>query len=98
MRKYNIERNVNFSILSQEEIEFIHEKSLELIETVGMKICGDHAQEALKAKGVIFDENDIAKIPRELILEALETVPKEITLYNRMGQEQMVLNSENRVY
>lgn len=98
MRKYNIERNIDFNILSQEEIELIHEKSLELIETVGMKICGEHAQEALKAKGVTFDENDIAKIPRALIMEALETVPKEIKLYNRMGEEQMVLNSENRVY
>lgn len=98
MKKYNINRNINFNILSHDEIEMVHEKSLELIETIGMKISGENIQSIMMSKGIEFDENDIAKIPRKFILDALETVPKEITLYNRFGEEQMVLNSQNRVY
>ena len=98
MKKYNINRNIDFHILSQEEIELVHEKSLEQIEKVGMKISGENIQSIMKSKGIKFDENDVAKIPREFILKALETVPKEITLYNRFGEPHMVINSENRVY
>ena len=68
MKKYSINRNIDFHILSQEEIELVHEKSLELIEKIGMKISGENIQSIMKSKGIKFDENDVAKIPREFIL------------------------------
>ena len=98
MKNYEIERNINFSILTQDEMKLIHEKSIELIETIGMKITGERVQKIFRDKGIEIDENEIAKIPRSYIEEALKTIPKELTLYNRLGEPQIVINSENRVY
>ncbi|MGL5346620.1 MAG: trimethylamine methyltransferase family protein [Peptostreptococcaceae bacterium] len=98
MKKYDIKRNIKFEILTESDVNLVHEKSLELIETLGMRISGERVQNLLKNKGIEIDENDIAKIPRKFILEALETVPKELILYNRDGEPQIIINSENRVY
>ncbi len=97
MKKYNIERNINFSIMSQSDIEIIHEKSLEVLERIGMKISGDRMLKLLKDAGAIID-GEITKIPRELVLKALKSVPKEVIIYNRDGEPHIICNDKNNVY
>ncbi|SHJ90854.1 Trimethylamine methyltransferase (MTTB), partial [Dethiosulfatibacter aminovorans DSM 17477] len=72
-----VKRNINFSVLNQEKIDMIHEKSMYLLENVGMKMTGDRTLEKLKEKGAII-EGDIVKFPRSVVEEALRTVPKEV--------------------
>ncbi len=92
-----IVRNINFSVLNQEKMDMIHEKSMYLLETVGMKMAGDRTLEKLREKGAII-EGDLVKFPRSVVEEALRTVPKEVTLYTRDGQPNMVIDSKNNVY
>ncbi len=94
----SVKRNINFSVLSPEKIEKIHEASLYLMETVGMKVGGERALQTFKDAGCEVRDDGLVKIPRSLVKKALETVPKELILYNRDGEPNMVINSDNSVY
>lgn len=92
------QRNIHFSILSQEKIEQIHEASLYLMEKVGMKVGGERGLKYLKDAGCMISNEELVKIPRALVEKALEKVPKELILYNRAGEPVMTINGENQVY
>lgn len=70
--------------VSDEDIKLIHEKSLEMLEDMGMKFEGEEAREYFKKAGATV-EGEIVKIPRSIIENALKTVPKrdEFVLYGR---------------
>ena len=92
------ERNINFSILTPEKIAKIHEASIVLMERVGMKVGGKRALEAFAKAGCEVDSKALVKIPRSLVDKALETVPKELVLYNRSGEVAMTINNGGQVY
>ena len=98
MKKYNTERNIKFAILSDEAMEQISEASLTIMEILGMKISGEKTLKLLHKNGCNTDENGITRIPRELVNRALETVPKEVVIYDRNKNPHMVLNSSNNLY
>lgn len=91
-------RNISFSILGLEKIEKIHTASLYLMEKVGMKLGGKRGLQVFKDAGCKVGGDGLVKIPPSLVAQALETVPKELVLYNRIGEPNMVINSENQVY
>lgn len=90
-------RNIDFQVLNKTKVETIHEKSLDLLENFGMRVTGDRTLEALKKYGCIVDGN-MVKFPRKVVEKALNTIPKDLTLYNRDGSPSMVINSDNNVY
>ncbi len=73
------------SFLSQEEIEKIHNKALEILETTGIDIKLPEAVEILKSEGCLVKEGSIVNIPREVVEKTLTTIPRrdEVTLYAR---------------
>lgn len=93
-----IKRNIKFSVLSQDKIAKIHEKSMYILEQVGMKVTGERAVKLLLDSGADLGADGLMRIPGKLVEQALASAPKEITLYTRDGQPAMVINSENRVY
>jgi trimethylamine--corrinoid protein Co-methyltransferase len=93
-----IPRNIAFEILSKEKIEKIHEASLHLIENVGMKVGGERTLALLTSAGADVSEDGRVRIPAAMVEKALETVPKELTLYTRDGEPNMVIDSSNHVY
>ena len=93
-----IVRNINFEILSQKDIEKIHEKSLYILEHIGMRFQGERAVKLLKDAGVKFEDGGIAKITQAHVEKALKTAPKSLKLYNRDGKEMMTIDSGNQCY
>jgi trimethylamine--corrinoid protein Co-methyltransferase len=91
-------RNINFNVLNPEKIVQIHDASIHLLEKVGLKVGGERALKLFKHHGASISDNGLVKIPKSLVEKALETVPKEIILYNREGDPAMILNKENQVY
>lgn len=89
---------VQYQVLTPEKIDFIHEKSLELLETVGVKVGGDEMIKLLTDRGCTIGDDGYMRIPKELVEECLEIVPKELTLYTRDGEPNMVLDSRNLKY
>lgn len=92
------ERNISFSILSREKIERLHEATVHLLEKVGMRMGGERSLKLLKEAGCAVDDGGLVKIPRFLLDWALQTVPKELVLYDRAGELAMTIDRNQPVY
>ena len=87
---------VNF--ISEQEIERIHQKALEMLENLGMKFEAAEARDYFVRAGAT-EENGVVKIPRKIILEGLKTVPKrdDFVVYGRTRDKDIKV-SENVPY
>ena len=93
-----IERNVGFSVLDQKKIEKVHEKSLYILEHIGMRFGGERAVKLLKDAGIKFEDGNIAKISQAQVERALKSAPKSLELYNRDGKKMMTIDSGHQCY
>jgi trimethylamine--corrinoid protein Co-methyltransferase len=79
-------------ILSLEEQERIHQQSLQILQEVGIRFHGQRAPHILRQHGIPIDPEDkIAKIPPELVAQALATTPKSFILGARNPVYQLSL-------
>ena len=67
--------------LSENEQLKIHENSIKILEEVGVKFLSDKALKVLENNGATVDYAEkLAKIPREMVDQALKTAPKSFVL------------------
>lgn len=97
-RTYDIERNIEFNILTPEMKDKINEGALQILEDIGMKITGERTLAKLAEHGVKPDSDGMTRIPRSLVKWALDVCPKEIKLYSLEGKELIKIDGTNRVY
>ena len=72
---------LNCQVLSDSEKERIHRDSVEILETVGISVRNAKAIRLLKKHGAVVDEtNHVARIPKEMLDQALSTAPKSFLL------------------
>ena len=85
MGKFKYEEDIyGYCILRNEDLEALHEATLDLMENYGLRIHGDVALEVLSGAGCDVDmENDHVKFPRNLVTDAIESCPEEFTLCGR---------------
>jgi trimethylamine---corrinoid protein Co-methyltransferase len=88
----------SYRLLTEAQIQTLHEATLKILETVGMRVSNDEAIEMLRAAGCPVKEHQIVLFPRAVVEQALATAPKAITIYNRDGQEAMQLQGRNSYY
>jgi len=70
--------------ISAEEQDRIHLVSLRILSEVGVRYLGERAPEILKYHGVkVSAEDGIARLPRELVEQALRTAPSQVVLEAR---------------
>jgi len=86
----------SLQILDPTLVDRILAEAFQLILEHGVAVAVDEAAELLAAHGAQV-ENGMAHIPEPLARKALETVPKEFSLYNRAG-EAVVTYGGNRVH
>lgn len=72
-------------LLSQELIERILAEAFRLIADPGVKVQAQAAVDLLAGAGARI-ENGVAHIPEEIARRALDSVPREFSLYNRAGE------------
>ena len=71
-------------LLSDDEIEAIHDASLTVLEEIGMDFLLPEARELLKAAGADVDPNsERVRFDRAMIEETIRTAPSEFTLHAR---------------
>jgi trimethylamine--corrinoid protein Co-methyltransferase len=76
----------NLSILKPEQIQQVHEYSLQILSTVGVRVDSKRARRLFaKAKGSEASGKDVVKIPGELVEWALNVVPESIDIFDRNG-------------
>ena len=69
-----------YNILSNSDLDALHEATLQLMEDYGLQMHGKEALDILAGAGCEVDyENDRVKFPRNLVNEAIELCPAEFT-------------------
>jgi trimethylamine--corrinoid protein Co-methyltransferase len=68
-------------VLSEEERAQVHERTLSLLATTGVRVDTARGREIFNSAGAEVDENTrIVRIPKTMVEEALRLAPKEFTL------------------
>lgn len=84
-----------FKVLSEGDVERIHTSALEILEKVGIKVESSRILDLLKKGGAkVSPESEIAKLPKGMIKQALQVVPKEVDLYGRKKGYDLHLNDK----
>jgi trimethylamine--corrinoid protein Co-methyltransferase len=80
-------------ILSKDEIDQIHQASLDILATAGVQIDDSAARRMLGEAGVEIDESKrIARIPEAIVRDGLKKAPKQLALYGRDGTHPVALD------
>jgi len=88
----------SINLLSRDEIEDIHDASLEILENPGVEILSKRALDVLKeAGGNVNNEKNRVTIPRDLVKEALEKAPKTLT-YGARGPRYSFLLDKREIH
>ncbi|SMD12867.1 trimethylamine---corrinoid protein Co-methyltransferase [Desulfocicer vacuolatum DSM 3385] len=86
-----------YRVLTQDQINTLHCATLELLETVGVKIMHEEAVQMMADAGCRVKKDNIVQIPNYLVEEAIISAPSRITIYNRLGKAAMHLEG-NKTY
>lgn len=87
-----------FRILRENQISHIHERTLIILEEIGVQVLHEKARKMLKGAGAKLDEDSIVRIPHQMVEHALETSPKTCEIYDREGNRWMVLDGTRTYY
>jgi trimethylamine--corrinoid protein Co-methyltransferase len=80
-------------VLSNEEIDIIHNHTLDLLEEIGVKVESPEARDFLKEKGCILNQDDhFVQFPHDLVVKHLKTVPNSFSLWGPDGSFQLDIN------
>jgi len=78
--------NQRLELLSKEQIETIKEGAFQILEEVGFAYRHHGALRILEKNGATIDyKKEIARIPRDLIIECIKNSPKDYTMYSTSG-------------
>lgn len=88
----------SYRLLTEDQIREIHLATLEVLETVGVRVAHQEAIGMLRDAGCRIVDGDTARIPNWLVEESILSAPSRITIYNRKGQEAMRLEGRNSYY
>jgi trimethylamine--corrinoid protein Co-methyltransferase len=71
-------------VLTEEQVEAIHDASLRILEEQGMEFLDAEAREILKKSGADVEEGGLrVKFDRGLVLESVAKTPSHVTLHSR---------------
>jgi trimethylamine--corrinoid protein Co-methyltransferase len=84
-----------YTRLTDSQTEKIHAASLEILESIGVQLHLPEAIDLLKKAGAKISDGNLVHVPPKLVENALSTVPKEVTLYDRHGDPVMPLSGDN---
>ena len=80
-----------YRLLSEGQIKAIHEATLDLLNTIGVRVFSQEGVELLKKAGCRDGEKNTIQIPPHLVEESIQSAPSQISIFNRKGEEAMHL-------
>src|SRR5688572_29791851 len=83
------------ALLTQEQIEKIHQASLEVLEETGLKVRYEPARELFKAHGCSVEEERV-RLPRAIVEKYIKMVPSTFTFHARDPKFDRTIRSEER--
>lgn len=80
-----------YFLLSQTELEKIHNTSLKILETVGMKVDSKQAIKIYQSAGAMVDKDNIVSFPPSIVHRAIRKCNPQFSLFHRNTNMEMVL-------
>jgi trimethylamine--corrinoid protein Co-methyltransferase len=75
---------MEFKVLTDKQIAQIHNASIRILETIGVRISHKDVLQKFKEAGADVDESkETVKIPERLVMESIEKTGKTFTIYGR---------------
>ncbi len=86
-------------MLTEEQVQEIHNHTVTLLETVGVRVDSPWALEMLKKRvGGSMVEDRRVRIPREVVEWAIRVAPRQVQIYDRRGNPQFTIGgAEDRI-
>ena len=91
-------RPIELHSLSDDQIRQLHEASLEILERTGARFHATEAIELFRKAGAALDGDNLVRIPPHLVERALRSVPKSVTIFDRLGRRAMSLGGYRSYY
>ncbi len=87
--------SLRLTVLNPEQLKKIHEASLAILESQGMRFMHPGVRELLLEHGGSAGKDDLVMIPAELVTNAIETAPEKVVIHDRNGNPAMELTARN---
>ena len=91
-------RPFEFRSLSDDQLDLLHQASLEIMARTGMRFYEDEALDLFKKAGAQISEGNLVRIPPHLVEWAVGTAPKNITLFDQTGRRAMMLGGHRSYF
>jgi trimethylamine--corrinoid protein Co-methyltransferase len=76
----------------------MHEASVEILESIGVRLDLEEAVDMLKKAGASVMDGSVVRVPSHLVEKALTTAPKQVILYDRQGNQAMPIGGYRCFY
>ena len=93
-RKQLRNRFAPLEALDEEQLEFIHNISLRIVEEEGIEVLGDQALDLFRKAGASVDEDGVVRIDREQLLEIVAQAPESFTLTPRNSEQAIQIGGD----
>jgi trimethylamine--corrinoid protein Co-methyltransferase len=84
-------RPCGFQSLTGDQLTLLHEASLEIMARTGMRFYEPEALDLFRKAGASVTDGNLVRFPPHLVERALQTAPKNITIFDQNGRRAMSL-------
>ena len=91
-------RPSGFRNLDQDQIDTLHNASLEIMERTGMRFFDQEALDLFKKAGAKLSDENLVRIPSHLVEWARRCVPENVNIFDRNQQLSMMLGGDRTYY
>ncbi len=93
----NLDFQPRLSVINDEQIQYIHQATLEVLERTGVEVAHAKAKEILHGAGARID-GDRARIPSWMVEDAIRQAPSRVVLGNRDGTRKVYLEGSKSYF
>ena len=87
----------NYQVLTQNDIERIHETSLRILEEVGVVFVSQRSRDVFAKGGAKIDGQKV-HLPRALVEQAIKSAPSSFKIHGRNPARTVEMNTEDSLY
>jgi len=95
---HNTERMIRPNSLQPDQLSALHNASMEIMSHTGMRFFDHEALELFVKGGAEVTDGNLVRIPSKLVEWAIQTAPKNITIYDQTGKSVMDLGEYRSYY
>lgn len=88
----------DYRLLTPDQIQRLHNATLDILETVGVRILSPEAVDILTAAGCRVQPDNVVTIPADVVEACIQSAPSSIAIYNRLGKEAMRLEGRRTYF